>query len=418
MNYAMSIGAIDFAIETDIPTQTLGPLWRELEARSDCHFFLSWDWIGNWLAEIGRPVRVLIGRSAGQVVVLGLLVPSRRRGRVPFRVSGAGLHTTGEPEQDVITVEYNGFLIARDCNRLSAPAPGAGQAGGSAAWAEDAAIGFLLGQRHAPDRYPAPRIDELHLLNVPRTYAAGDADAGVPTWLSATGADASGHRKDGLLRELVWSKPSWRVDLDAIRASGKAYADTLSANTRQQIRRSMRLYERRGKLAATRARDVPEALAFLDGLKSLHQSYWTGRGERGAFGFPFFERFQRRLIETCHPHGGVELIRVTRGDTAIGYLYNLVYRRHVYSYQSGFLFEDDPKLKPGLVSHCLCIEMHEREGDGVYDFMAGDNRYKSNLGSPGPDMHYALLRRPTALNRLEEGLRLLRDRVRSAISRR
>ena len=101
----------------------------------------------------------------------------------------------------------------------------------------------------------------------------------------------------------------------------------------------------------------------------------------------------------------------------IGYLYNLIYRRQVYSYQSGFLFEDDPKLKPGLVSHCLCIEMHEREGNAVYDFMAGENRYKSNLGSPGPDMHYVVLRRPTAANRLEAGLRSLRDRIRSALRR-
>ncbi len=416
MNYAMSIASIDFAIETDIPAWTLEQMWRELEGRSDCHFFLSWDWIGSWLAEIDRPVQVLIGRSAGQVVVLGLLVPSRRRGRIPLRVSGAGLHTTGDLEQDVITIEYNGFLVARDCNNLAAGARGAAEANGSAAWAEDAAVGFLLGRRPAAGRYPVRRIDELRLLNVPRTYAAGDPD---PARLSAaSGADSSVGGNDGLLRELVWSKPSWRVDLDAIRASGKAFADTLSANTRQQIRRSMRLYEKQGTLAATRARDVPEALAFLDGLKSLHQPYWTGRGERGAFGFPFFERFQRRLIETCHPHGGVELIRVTRGDTAIGYLCNLVHRRHVYSYQSGFLFEDDPKLKPGLVSHCLCIEMHEREGDGVYDFMAGDNRYKSNLGSPGPDMHYVLLRRPTALNRLEEAMRRLRDTVRSAIRRR
>lgn len=123
------------------------------------------------------------------------------------------------------------------------------------------------------------------------------------------------------------------------------------------------------------------------------------------------------MIETCHRHGGVELIRVTRGGTPIGYLYNLVHRRRVYSYQSGFLFEADPRLKPGLVSHCLCIEMHEREGDEVYDFMAGESRYKSNLGRPGPALHYVVLQRPTWQIRLENGLRVLRDGVRSRIRR-
>ena len=34
----------------------------------------------------------------------------------------------------------------------------------------------------------------------------------------------------------------------------------------------MRLYEKRGRLDVARARDVPEALSFLDGLKALHHS--------------------------------------------------------------------------------------------------------------------------------------------------
>ena len=399
----MTKNITEFEILTDIAVPDLETLWRDLEARSAGDFFLSWDWIGCWIAATGIPLRILIGRKAGRVVVLGLVAASQRRGRIPFAIPGAFLHSTGNPDQDVITIEYNGFLVAHDGGFLVAndgPSPDMGQA---RAQAEDAAIRFLL--RGQPG--PGPRIDELHLRNVTRRYTQDNRMA------SASGAATATSRHGGLHRELVWSKPSWRVDLDAIRASGRTYIDSLSANTRQQIRRSMRLYEQQGKLVATRARDVPQALAFLDGLKTLHQPYWIGRGEPGAFAFPFFERFQRRLIETCHPHGGVELVRISRGDTVIGYLYNLVYRRQVYSYQSGFLFEADSKLKPGLVSHCLCIEMHEREGAGVYDFMAGDNRYKASLGTPGPDMHYVVLRRPTLPIRLENGLRSLRGVLRS-----
>jgi len=403
MNFNMSVLPLEFELRSAIQETALEQLWRELEARSDCHFFLSWDWIGSWIAEIGVSVQVLIGRSAGQVVLLGLLVPSFRRGRIPFNISGAGLHITGDPQQDVITIEYNGFLVARDCNRATANQTIADNA---TSWAEAAAIRFLLRDKTAPGKYPVRRIDELHLRNVLSLYDTLDDRIAIAAGQAA------------VLREVVWSKPSWRVDLEAIRASGRTYMDSLSANTRQQIRRSMRLYEKQGELSVTRARDRAEALAFLDDLKALHQPYWISRGEPGAFAFPFFERFQRRLIETCHPHGGVELIRVTRGNIPIGYLYNLVYRRHVYSYQSGFRFEADSKLKPGLVSHCLCIDMHEREGSRVYDFMAGDNRYKANLGSPGPDMHYVLLQRPTPQTRLESGLRFLRERLRSAIGSR
>ena len=84
------------------------------------------------------------------------------------------------------------------------------------------------------------------------------------------------------------------------------------------------------------------------------------------------------------------------GRQAIGYLYNFLHRGAVLPYQSGFAYEDDPKLKPGLVSHCLCVEAHARAGSGVYDFMAGHAQHKASLGERGPDMLYLLLKRPTA----------------------
>ena len=42
-----------------------------------------------------------------------------------------------------------------------------------------------------------------------------------------------------------------------------------------------------------------------------------------------------------------------------------------------------------------------KNGGKVYDFMAGEARYKANLGEPGPDMLYLLAERPTWPLRLE-----------------
>ena len=72
--------------------------------------------------------------------------------------------------------------------------------------------------------------------------------------------------------------------------------------------------------------------------------------------------------------------------------------------KTGFRYESDPRLKPGLVSHCLCINRHLDDGSDVYDFMAGDARYKANLGEPGPDMIYLLAERPTWPLQLESAL--------------
>lgn len=310
--------------------------------------------------------------------MLGALTRSQRRDFGPIGVPGLRLHTTGQPELDVITIEYNGFLVDRTVG-------GAG---------EDAALDFLTDKT----RRVGPACDEVDLQNVSRRYSAYA-------------------RARGWVHRLVSRKLSFRVDLDRVRASGRPYFDNLSSNTRQQIRRSVRLYQAIGPMELARAETPDEAIEFLAGLKALHQPYWQSRGEPGAFAYPFLEALMHRLMLAGLTDGTVELVRVSRGGLAIGYLYNFVYRGQVYCYQCGFLFEADARLKPGLVSHTLCIEDHLRAGASIYDFMGGDARYKSSLGQPGPDLHYVVLQRPTMILRAENALRRLRDRSRALRSK-
>ena len=82
-----------------------------------------------------------------------------------------------------------------------------------------------------------------------------------------------------------------------------------------------------------------------------------------------------------------------------------MYNGDVSVYQTGFLYEADPRLKPGLVSHALCIQRHLDAATAVYDFMAGEARYKANLGKSGPEMAYLLAQRSTWPIRLENALR-------------
>ena len=364
--------SLEFEI-TDVRDLTsVERVWRDLETRADASVFQSWEWIGSWAGLVkSESLLLLTGRAGRVTVLLGLVVPSIRRDVRIWSTPGIRLHTTGHEGQDVITIEYNGFLVDRN-------------------WAETAetqAITFLT----SGISLAGVRRDELHLRGVADSYEK--------------------LKPPGVMTTMISRRPSWRIDLDSVRESGRPYLDHLSANTRQQIRRSIRLYEKRGKLEASWAKDVPEAMRFLGGLKELHQQYWNARGEPGGFAYPFFEKFVRRLIEHCVPHGTVELVRVSCGADPIGYVFNLQFRGHIYAYQTGLLYEDDPKLKPGLVSHYLCIEQHLREGARVYDFMAGDARYKANLGQPGPDMVYMLVARPTIALKVENALRDLKHRI-------
>lgn len=362
---------VRFTLRHDLDAAALEPAWRELESRADPPMFLGWAWIGAWLATIGAPALVLEGRAAGRVVLLAALRQATRRPLPGLAVRGLHLHNTGDEDRDVITIEYNGFL-----------------ADPAVPEAVHEALHFLLGGGHC---------DELHLRNMP-------SPAGAPLY------PAAALPRGTVLREL-FRKPSYHIDLAALRAAGTPYLDSLSANTRQQLRRALRLFAARGALAVQRAAGVAEAMDYLAELKTLHQRYWTGRGAPGAFAYPFFEAFQHRLIATGLAEGAVELARVSCGGQPIGYVYNLMRNGRVLAYQTGIAFEDDARLKAGLVCHALCIQRHLDEGAAIYDFMAGDARYKRSMARPGPDMVYCTLEGAGAVLRLERALRGIRKRV-------
>ncbi|MBI3711067.1 MAG: GNAT family N-acetyltransferase [Proteobacteria bacterium] len=359
---------ITVTIETEADPERLASLWRDLEGRAESSFQLSWDWIGCWLALTGLRPPLVVARRGGRVVGLALLQPSRERRHGWLTSNTLVLNQTGDDEMDVITIEYNGFLAERgletevaDCC-LAALARTRSLAASGAAW------------------------DELRFPGVSAAYI-------------------DHARRHGLRVHIHAQKPSPAIALDAIRLSGRGYLDHLSANTRYQIRRALRLYEARGKVSFATARDAAEGLQFFEELGVFHQRYWTARGQRGAWGYPFFLKFHRTMIERCLPTGAVEIVRVAVATQAIGYLYNFVYRGAVYAYLSGFHYEDDPKLKPGLVSHYLCTERHLASGARLYDFMAGADRYKTNLGQNRADMYWLTLQRPRLKLRLESGLR-------------
>ncbi|HZG07633.1 MAG TPA: GNAT family N-acetyltransferase [Allosphingosinicella sp.] len=356
--------AVTFTLERP-ERAALEAQWRGLEARTDITFFLSWDWIGAWIDEAGLPDVVLAGRAGGELVCLGLLRRSvdRRHGVVRSRT--LHLHATGCEDQDVIFIEYNGLLTDRRFAPLEAQA-----------------LAFLRSRQKEIGRF-----DEVGFGGFAEDRYQAVRTAGQRTHVHALKSTAF-------------------VDLAALRVSGDDYLATLSANTRQQIRRAVRIYEARGPLALEPARSVEEALEFFDAMGALHEAAWRGKGDDGgAWRFPFLVAFHRRVIARSFAKGGVEIVRVSCGGQAIGYIYCLVRGGWIGSYLSGFAYEADNKVKPGLVSFCLYIQHRLKTGGDVFDFLAGDHRYKTSLGTLGPSIYWfrAQERRPQFL--LERALR-------------
>lgn len=362
---------VQFALER-LDVTSLRPLWTDLEQRADITFYLSWLWIGPWLEEAGPPDHVLVGRAGGEVVCLGLLRSSVQRRHRFIKSRTLSLHETGDPDKDVVFIEYNGFLTDRRFGNLA-----------------PRAIAFLR---------EAVRFDELQLGGfVDADYQAVRASA-CKTYVHAL-------------------KTTAFVDLRAIREAGTDYLSTISSNTRYQIRRALKIYESRGPLSLQPARTAEEAIQFFEELGILHEGAWQARGAGGAWRFPFLVAFHKRVIEAAFPSGGIEIVRISCGEKPIGYIHCLVRGGWIGSYLSGFAYEEDNKVKPGLVSFYLYIQQKLNNDAETLDFLAGDHRYKTSLGQPGPSMYWFRVqeRRPQLM--IEDGLRSLKQRIKKRRNR-
>ncbi len=373
---AQAVCFVDVAVQVELTRlparESLAAMWQNLEARADGSFFLSWAWISTWLATIDCVPHLVIARLDGEVVGLGLV---HARMKIRHRVLPVWtllLHQTGDDEQDVITIEYNDFLTDRRHRKR----------------VREACLRFLIDHGEIGSR----KIGEVLLGGLEGARRADIEALGRPVHERALAGSAY-------------------VDLRALRGSKKAFLDMLKASTARRIRRSIALYQERGSLELKVAGDVVEAIDFFERCGELHQARWTARGRPGAFAYPFYTAFHRRLITTALPLGTVELMQISAAGEPIGYLYNFLDRGSVRYYFSGFRFEPDNRLKPGLVSHALCIEHHRKRGMDVYDFMGGDQRYKQELGQPGPDIICLAVQRPNWMLAAERPLRRLKQAI-------
>jgi CelD/BcsL family acetyltransferase involved in cellulose biosynthesis len=362
------------SISAEYDTVALEREWLALEHHAHASIFQSWAWIGCWLQSLPQDVQPLLVRVSNgrEVIALGMVCRAKVHGK--FGKSRALLLTeTGAANLDCVTIEHNGLLC-----------------------------------------------DPAHAGQVIERVAAalqerGDWDEWV---LSGVDRVTTDERYENLAERMGWmihefgQSPWYFVALNKVRGGDKNYLDWLSVNTRYQVRRAMKEFGKRGEIKIELAQSLDEALIFFERLKFFHQRYWISRGKPGAFGPDFFEVFHHRFIEDGWRTGGIQLSRVSAGEHEIGYLYNLVHEHTIYSYQSGFNYEDNAKIKPGLVSHALAIQRAITDGFDYYDLLAGDGQYKRSLATNSETMRWLRLRRPRFQFRLEALARRVREQSR------
>ena len=72
------LASVDIVLAPILDVDALEPAWRDLAARADHSFFLSWPWVGTWLRHLpnGTEPHLLTARVSNRIV--GLAVVCRR----------------------------------------------------------------------------------------------------------------------------------------------------------------------------------------------------------------------------------------------------------------------------------------------------------------------------------------------------
>ena len=334
-------------------------VWLELERQvGDVGLACSWDWTDVWLDHFGDLVAhdfvVVSEGSAPRAVILLTRGVGRTRHRVPVKTLHFG--TAGEPEQDAIYVEYNRVLVAPEMRRAAAAA--------------------VLSVIYEDDSWDELRLDG---------FAPEDAEP----FLAA----------DTNLQPRFEVCPT--VDLRSAEQTNGEVLAILTSNTRYQVRRSIRAFDGvEGQWAET----IDDAFDILGELIHLHQRRWTGAGRPGAFASERFLEFHRSLVSRLFSKGAVCLYRARSPHGTVGCLYSFIERGNVFSYQLGLGRFGDNKMKPGFVTHALCMQASYERGLSDYNFLAGASPWKRELATAERRLMWAVASRPRLKIRLADAL--------------
>ena len=347
--------------------QGLKEQWLKLYESSEPNFFLSWSWIGNWLNSIDSNFILYTAYCDNNIVGLGILVKKRITRNFVIHSTQLHLHRTGNEKLDQTWIEYNDFLLAKGYEKP----------------ARKALVDHIFSDGN---------WDEVII-------GASRKSAMMPFNLA------------GLTEQTVWHSHSYQVDLSYLRENKTDYLSTLSKNTRYQINRSIRSYEKQGEIQLSSASSVKEALQWFDEAGPFHIKRWQDTKVGSGFTNPVFVKFHQDLITKNFDRGFVDLLKVTAGEQVICYLYNFIQGKEIKFYLSANNYdENDSTYKPGLVSHYLAIKHYLGKEQDVYDFMAGESQYKRSLSSMSSPIYLSVFSKPKLRFKLERTLREFRDK--------
>jgi len=347
----------------------------DLMSKCPHSFFLSWGWISTWLGTLPKNSRLsfVVGSFQDEPVVAFFAGGKNKIRHGAIFTRSINLNSTGDNHFDIIWIEYNTILAD-----------------------------------------PLVSINLLELINyIPLSTWDEFFFPGVSGSIACNIEKLSQAQNDNYTVIIDQRSSSYYVDLQKIREHDMDYYKVLSSNKRQQIRRSIKEYEKKGKIYITPAKSINEALSMLDKLAELHQVEWIKRGNPGAFSNKFFYDFHKTLIQKRFNNNEIQLLHIFNENLTIGYLYNFIYNNNVLFYQSGFNYSLGNNYRPGLISHFLAVQYNAEMNYSIYDFLAGDSQYKQSLSTDSNTIIWAKIQKRRKRFSLERSLKNIKSQLAS-----
>ena len=356
-NYTISISSeYDFNV--------LKEHWLNIQNNEEQPFFLTWSWISAWITTYNPEFFVVTASLGDHPVAIGLFTKSiqKRKGFISSRQ--IRLHQMGEPLKDQIWMEYNDFICLSEHRKQ--------------------AVDDCLSELNSDDQW-----DEIVLSMM------------------------SAHRAEAVLAKnknatVDRYRPCYAVNLLDLRANKIDYMKSLTANTRYQIKRSLRIYnEHFGSVLLEVATTQQVAVDYFHLAAPFHISRWVDSGYLN----PQFIKFHENLIIQSFDQGSIELLKISAGGQIIAIMYYQIENKTVYFYLHGLNYDGNKKLKPGLVAHALATQYFIDKGMENYDYMGGYSQYKEQLAKISEELATVVIQRPRSRFRVESAMKNLKQRI-------
>jgi CelD/BcsL family acetyltransferase involved in cellulose biosynthesis len=343
--------------------------WQVLQAQAECDFFMSWHWIGNWLAQAPKNYYVLKATQDGFIVGLAVLFINKAIKMKCIPVTELWLNKTGQPLLDQIWIEYNDFLT-RVSDR------------------DDIRKAMLMA------------IAEQHKNW--QQFNIGLSEENVITQTAET---------LNLAQTNITVSKGYKVNIESLHETSSDYSTVLSKNTLRQIKRSESLLREQGELVFQIARDHSTKKQYFNEISVLHIKKWQETEDGSGFSNPKFVEFHRSLLFKPSSCEHTELCQLSLNSKPLGYLYNFRWQGTTYFYLSALEKFADNRIKVGLLLHYMMIKVCIERGDISYDFLCGDARYKNSLSNTLYTQTIASFTRPGIITTAFKLLRGIKSRL-------